>query len=72
MTRENIDLITRLSTSDLSTDDFIYLKSFIDGARTCINCKWNRDGVCVNDKSPLCADFVSDDYGCVLWENNND
>ena len=41
-------------------------------SRTCINCKWNRDGVCVNDESPLCADFVSDDYGCVLWENNND
>ena len=37
-------------------------------SRICKNCKWYLDEVCVNDESPLCADFVSETYGCVYFE----
>lgn len=37
--------------------------------RTCGNCKWCKDKVCCNDESPLCADFVSEDFGCNRWES---
>jgi len=33
----------------------------------CKNCKWYQDEVCVNGDSPLCAEFVSEDFGCVLF-----
>lgn len=35
---------------------------------TCENCKHYQCEVCVNDESPLCADFVSNDFGCNKFE----
>ena len=39
--------------------------------RTCDNCKWLKSEVCCNDESPLCADFVSDDFGCNKFKNKD-
>lgn len=36
---------------------------------TCETCKYCLDGVCVNDKSDQCADFVDEDFGCDKWED---
>ena len=41
-------------------------------SRTCENCYWYSSEVCTNDESPLCADFVSEDYGCILFERKED
>jgi len=35
--------------------------------RTCKTCAYYQDEVCVNSDSPLCTEFVSADYGCILW-----
>jgi hypothetical protein len=37
-------------------------------SQTCSNCNWYHTEVCCNDSSPLCADFVDENYGCNLWE----
>ena len=37
-------------------------------SKTCSNCKWWKDEVCVNGDSPLCSDFIVGKFGCVLWE----
>ena len=37
--------------------------------RTCSNCEYCIDEVCANDESPLCTDFISKDYGCILWKS---
>ena len=41
-------------------------------SRLCKNCKWYQDEVCVNGDSPLCAEFVSEDFGCVLFDEKNE
>ena len=73
MTREHIDLITRLSTSNINTDDFMYLKSFVDGSRTCRTCiyfgdtdeDWNQEectmSVIGNPNKEYCWNWISKD-----------
>lgn len=39
--------------------------------RTCENCKYNNDEVCVNDESPMLADFVSSRLWCDCFERNH-
>lgn len=29
------------------------------------------NSVCFNDKSPLCADSVNSEYGCIYWERKD-
>lgn len=36
--------------------------------QTCTSCHYYQDEVCVNDESPLCADFPPKDFGCNKWE----
>ncbi len=38
--------------------------------KTCKLCAYCEpfNSVCFNDKSPLCADFVNSEYGCIYWE----
>lgn len=36
--------------------------------RACKNCNWYAEEVCCNGGSPLCADFVPEDYGCILFK----
>lgn len=40
-------------------------------SRICENCKYYKDEVCCNDKCPLCADFVSEDFGCNKFEKKD-
>ena len=35
--------------------------------KKCKTCAYYQDEVCVNSDSPLCTEFVSADYGCILW-----
>lgn len=37
--------------------------------RSCNNCKYNKDEVCCNDNSLLCADFVNENFCCNKWES---
>ena len=37
-------------------------------SRTCKNCKWNQESVCTNSDSLLCADFIDDEFGCIVFE----
>ena len=38
--------------------------------KTCKFCAYceHFNSVCFNDKSPLCADSVNSEYGCIYWE----
>ena len=29
------------------------------------------NSICFNDKSPLCADSVNSEYGCIYWERKD-
>lgn len=29
------------------------------------------NSICFNDKSPLCADYVNSEYGCIYWERKD-
>ena len=57
----------------LSPTDSKQLDNFIDRiyndfeSRTCKNCSWYLCEVCTNDESPLCTEFVSEDYSCVYY-----
>lgn len=41
--------------------------------KTCKLCAYCEpfNSVCFNDKSPLCADFVNSEYGCIYWERKD-
>ncbi|MFW9601810.1 MAG: hypothetical protein ACMV1B_05775 [Prevotella sp.] len=41
--------------------------------KTCEGCAYCEpfNSVCFNDKSPLCADFVNSEYGCIYWERKD-
>ena len=45
-----------------------FFVSSVYPAWECNTCKWYCEEVCTMDESPLCADFVDKDYGCVLYE----
>jgi len=36
-------------------------------SQICKNCEYYLHEVCCNDSSPLCADFVSETYGCNVF-----
>lgn len=38
--------------------------------KTCKFCAYCEpfNSICFNDKSPLCADSVNSEYGCIYWE----
>ena len=36
--------------------------------RKCRTCKWWQDEICVNGDSPLCSEFIVDNFCCNLWE----
>ena len=41
--------------------------------KTCKLCAYCEpfNSVCFNDKSPLCADSVNSEYGCIYWERKD-
>lgn len=41
--------------------------------KTCKLCAYCEpfNSVCFNDKSPLCADFVNSEYGCIYWKRKD-
>ena len=36
---------------------------------SCANCKWLKEGVCVNDESIMCADYPDPMIMCNKWEH---
>lgn len=62
----------------LEEENKIVLRNNIDKiydyfeSRSCENCKWIKNEVCVNDESRLVADFVTSSDICKLWESRND
>lgn len=34
----------------------------------CEDCKWHRDGLCMNEKSDCRIDWTDDDFKCEKWE----
>lgn len=52
------------------TDTKIVIDTIYDDieSRVCSNCYWYQDEVCAGDSSPLQADFVDKDYGCILFK----
>ena len=76
MTREvSLLYIGKATTrNEYDADDAIRLvdKIYDDvDSRLCVNCKSHKDGVCVNDNSPLRWDFVDDAYGCVFFNRKD-
>ena len=81
MTRKQVDLEIEMDTYIGNYEDVIavsnvyYLldKVYTDiEEQTCSTCKWWQDEVCVNGDSPLCSDFTVGEFGCVLWEKQDD
>ena len=54
---------------ELSINVELIINSIFDDfeSRLCKNCKWHQEDICVNGDSPLCAEFVDETYGCVLF-----
>jgi len=71
MTREEAnrelfnEMINRSKNVVIPMSDTLIDKIYDDfESRTCENCEWERCGVCTNDESLLCADFIVNDFGC--------
>ena len=73
-TKEERDIVvsTIASSKNISTEIFTKLTRELLEDRTCSTCNWYHKEVCCEDSSPLCADFVSEDFGCKLWEERKD
>ena len=76
-----LDILKYIRNNDYIMDflDKAYIKEAIIELeeamkpKTCKLCSYCEpfNSVCFNDKSPLCADFVNSEYGCIYWERKD-
>lgn len=60
MTRDEFKQLCEIRDRDFIID-MLYTKTF---ENDCSYCEFNKDDICVNDESPMLADFVSKRLWC--------
>lgn len=72
------ELVARLATSNISTEDFSYLTTVLMEIKTCENCKHLQDLECDLISDWDCSNdspanwSPPDDFGCNNWEKKDD
>ena len=68
------EAIKELEEAQLTRREW-YQKGYAEAMKhkTCKLCAYCEpfNSVCFNDKSPLCADFVNSEYGCIYWKRKD-
>ena len=71
MTREDAKTMAREGylhgNEELHLDTYWFLvdKIYDDfAAQQCLHCNYFQEDICCNSDSPLCCEFVSEDFGC--------